>query len=136
VVGDAVYLAPEAPGKRNAATWIFLNYYNESLTALCPGRSAASCTRAASSSKEWRGVKALHSYPADSVQPKDDETWFGAGEVAFARHVDPVRPFMYSVPDEIRMKADADNASKAELRRNREKSFCIADCEVEKESQH
>jgi len=129
VVGDAVYLAPADPQKRNGATWLFLNFYNKKLNALCPARSQDSCMSVVNLAPEWSGIKAMYEEPPEQFRQKStDEAWYGAGEVAFARHADPVRPLMYRVPDHIVMEADINDMSVSQRTRNREKLFCIADC--------
>lgn len=129
VADQAVYLAPADPAKRNGATWLFLGYFNEKLKALCPGRSDDSCISAVSAAPGWPGLKALYTEPPKQFARKDsDGPWYGPGEVAFARHADPVQPLMYRVPDDVRMRADRSDASDAERANNRAKLFCIADC--------
>ena len=129
VVNNAVYLAPADPAKRERATWLFLNYYNEKLQALCPGESPESCMSAVNLAPGWKGITAMYTKPAAQFSHKEtDGRWFGPGEVAFARHADPVQPLMYRVPDDVRMRADRSDASDAERAKNRAKPFCIADC--------
>jgi hypothetical protein len=71
----------------------------------------------------------MYEEPPERFQRKDnDAAWFGAGEVAFARHIDPVHPLMYRVPDDVVMSIDPNSITDAERARNREKLFCIADC--------
>lgn len=129
LVGDAVYLAPEDPKKRNKAEWLFLNFYNKELNALCPARNPDSCLSAVNLAQDWPGIKAMYEEPPERFRRKDnDAAWFGAGEVAFARHIDPVRPLMYRVPDYVLMSIDPNPITAAQRARNREKLFCIADC--------
>jgi hypothetical protein len=129
LVGDAAYLAPVDPKKRGRATWLFLNYYNEKLNALCPARNPESCMSAVNVAPDWPGIKAMYEEPAEQFRRKsNDAAWFGAGEVAFGRHTDPVRPLMYRVPDEVIMRIDSNPITDAQRARNREKLFCIADC--------
>jgi hypothetical protein len=130
VVGNAVYLAPADPQKRNSATWLFLNFYNEKLNALCPARSQGSCMSAVNLAPSWAGIRSMYEEPPEQFRQKNnDEAWYGAGEVAFARHTDPVQALMYRVPDHIVMEADSIGISASQRARNREKLYCIADCE-------
>ncbi|MCS0630464.1 hypothetical protein NX786_14080 [Telluria mixta] len=129
LAGDAVYLAPEDPKRRKDATWLFLNFYNTELNAMCPGRTRNSCMTAVNSGSDWPGIKRMHEEPAEQYKRKDDsEEWFGNGEVAFARHIDPVQPLMYRIPDDVVMKIDSNPITKAQIAKNREKLVCIADC--------
>jgi hypothetical protein len=128
VVGKAVYLAPEDPAKRNGATWLFLNFYDTALKAMCPGPDPDSCMSAANAAPGWAGIKALHEEAPARSAPKDRTRRYGLGEVAFARHADPVVPFMYRVPNDVHMKVDTNPISDAQLAKNREKPFCVADC--------
>lgn len=129
LAGDAIYLAPDNPKRRKEAIWLFLNFFNRELNAMCPGRTRDSCVSAVNSSPDWRGIKGMHEEPAEQYKRKDDsEEWFGNGEVAFARHVDPVRPLMYRIPDDVVMKIDTNPITKAQIVKNREKLVCIADC--------
>lgn len=128
VFGNAVYLAPEAPEKRNGATWIFLNFYNEQRVPLCPSVHPDSCLGAVNMAPNWPGIKALHEAPPPRYKRKDKAPWFGATEVAFARHGDPSVPLMYRVPMDVPMHIDTNPVSDAQLAKNREKLFCIADC--------
>jgi hypothetical protein len=129
LIGDAVYLAPADVKKRNSATWLFLNFYNAKLNALCPARSQESCMSAVNLGPGWPGIRAMYDEPLEQFRQKsNDEAWFGAGEVAFARHTDPVKPLMYRVPDHIVMEADRNDMSASQRAKNREKPFCIADC--------
>lgn len=129
VVGDAVYLAPADPQKRNSSTWLFLNFHNEKLNALCPARSQESCMNAVNLAPGWPGIRAMYEEPPEQFrQKRNDGAWYGEGEVAFARHTDPVRPLMYRVPDHIVMAADSNEMPASQRARNRDKLFCIADC--------
>lgn len=129
LVGDAVYLAPDDPKKRNRAEWLFLNYYNRELNALCPARNPDSCQSAVNLGPNWPGIKAMYEEPLERFRRKDnDVAWYGAGEVAFARHTDPVLPLMYRVPDDVLMSNDPNPITDAQRAKNREQMFCIADC--------
>jgi hypothetical protein len=129
LVGDAAYLAPGDPKKRNGAEWLFLNYYNKESNALCPARNPDSCLSAVNLGLGWPGIKAMYEEPPERFRRKDNDTaWYGDGEVAFARHTDPVHPLMYRVPDDVVMSIDPNPITDAERARNREKKFCIADC--------
>jgi hypothetical protein len=129
LVGKAAYLAPENPLKRVGARWLFLNYYHENLVALCPSPSAESCASAVNLEPTWAGIHGMYQQPTPQpVHKKGDEPWFGAQEVAFARHADPVRPLMYRVPNDVGMRVDSNPLSDAQRDKNREKLFCIADC--------
>ena len=129
LVGDAVYLAPGDPKKRNRREWLFLNYYNKELNALCPARNPDSCLSAVNLGPNWPGIKAMYEEPPERFRRKDnDAAWFGAGEVAFARHTDPVQPLMYRVPDDVMMSNDPNPITDAQRAKNREQLFCIADC--------
>ena len=130
LVGGAVFLAPEDPKRRKVATWLFLGFYNDELKSMCPGRSRDSCMSAVNLSSDWPGIKQLHEEPPKQYKrKKGDETWFGAGEVAFARHTDPARPLMYRIPDDVVMRIDSNPATKAQIAKNRENPVCIADCD-------
>jgi hypothetical protein len=130
LVGDAVYLAPGDPKKRDRSEWLFLNYYNKELNALCPARKPESCLSAVNLGPNWPGIKAMYEEPAERFRQKeDDAAWYGAGEVAFARHADPVQPLMYRVPDNVVMSNDSHRLTNAQRARNRERLFCIADCD-------
>jgi len=130
LVGDAVFLAPEDPKRRKEATWLFLSFYNEELNAMCPGRTRDSCMSAVNLSSDWPGIKQMHEAPPKQYQrKKGDEAWYGAREVAFARHADPTRPLMYRIPDDVVMRIDSNPATKAQIAKNREKPVCIADCD-------
>jgi hypothetical protein len=129
IVDNAVYLAPADPAKRERANWLFLNYYNEKLQALCPGTSTDSCMSAVNLAPGWQGLKAMYTEPPQQFAHKEtDGRWFGPGEVGFARHSDPVQPLMYRVPDDVPMRADRNARSDADRAKNRAKLFCIADC--------
>ena len=129
LVGDAVYLAPGDPKRRDGAEWLFLNYYNKDLNALCPGRTPDSCMSAVNLGPNWPGIKAMYEEPPERIRRREnDAAWFGAGEVAFARHADPVQPLMYRVPDDVVMRSDPNPITDAQRARNRERLFCIADC--------
>jgi hypothetical protein len=129
LVGDAVYLAPGDPQKRNRSEWLFLNYYNKELNALCPARNPDSCLSAVNLGPNWPGIKAMYEEPAERFRQQDnDAAWYGAGEVAFARHTDPVQPLMYRVPDNVVMSKDPNPLSDAQRDKNREQLFCVADC--------
>jgi hypothetical protein len=130
LVGDAVYLAPGDPKKRNRSEWLFLNYYNKELNALCPARNPDSCMSAVNLGPNWPGIKAMYEEPVERLRRKDDDAaWYGAGEVAFARHTDPVHPLMYRVPDDVLMSNDPNPITDAQRAKNREQLFCIADCD-------
>lgn len=128
VVGNAAYLAPADPRKRNGATWLFLNYYNTQLGALCPAENPDSCMSAVNLAPGWPGIKALNEQPPEKFRQRGDERWNGAGEVAFARHADPLAPLMYRVPNEVHMRIDGSSLTDAQRDKNRAKLFCIADC--------
>jgi hypothetical protein len=129
LIGDAIYLAPGDPKKRNRADWLFLSFYNKELNAMCPARNPDSCMSAVNLGADWPGIKAMYEEPPERFRRKDNDTaWYGAGEVAFARHIDPVRPLMYRVPDDVIMSIDPNPITDAERAKNREKLFCIADC--------
>jgi hypothetical protein len=128
LVGAAVYLAPENPEKRNGAPWLFLNYYNEELKALCPSTNPESCMSVVNLAPNWLGIKALYEEPPTQFRHKDRERWFGATEVAFARHSDPIAPLMYRVPTNVHMRIDTNPIKDAQIQKNREKMFCIEDC--------
>lgn len=128
VAGRAVYLAPADSTKRNGATWLFLNYYNQELKAMCPALHPDSCMSAVNTAPNWTGIKALYEEPAPQFRRKDGERWYGATEVAFARHLDLVVPLMYHVPAGVHMKIDANPIKDGQLAKNRQKPFCIADC--------
>ena len=70
VVGDAVYLAPADPQKRNGATWLFLNFYNKKLNALCPARSQDSCMSVVKHAPELSGIKAMYEEPPEQLRQK------------------------------------------------------------------
>lgn len=130
VVGTSVYLAPEDARKRNSASWLFLGHYNEKLQALCPSSNPDSCMSAVNLKPDWPGIKELYAEPAEQYRKKDSDTtrWYGEGWVAFARHADPVQPFLYRVPDDVHMRADDNAATDAQRAKNRKKLFCLADC--------
>lgn len=129
LVGNAVYLAPENTQQRNGATWLFLTYYNKELTALCPAQSADSCMSAVNLSPSWHGIKQMYDEPPELFKHGNNgERWYGEGEVAFARHIDPVRPLLYQVPDDVHMRIDTNASTDAQRTKSREKLFCIADC--------
>jgi hypothetical protein len=66
--------------------------------------------------------------PEQFKRKTNDDRWNGDGEVAFARHTDPMQPLLYWVPDYVHMRIDT-NASTADQRaKNRGRPFCIADC--------
>lgn len=133
-VGKGVYLAPADAARREKATWLFLNYFEPSLEAMCPSPSKESCYSAANQSPDWQGIKLLHTSPApqfaysDERQEKEKDRWYGYEEVAFARFSDPVKPLMYYVPDDVDMTADGNGATDEKRLKNREKPFCIIDC--------
>lgn len=128
VVNRAVYLAPDNQAKRNAANWLFLGFFHEDLPALCPALQQNSCMSAVNTAPGWAGIKALYEEPLPAFRRKDDTPWFGASLVAFARHNDPVVPLMYHVPENVPMKIDTNPISDLQLKKNRQKPFCIADC--------
>lgn len=129
LVGDEIYLAPSDGEKRSGARWLFLGYFNEKLNAICPGRNPNSCMSAVNTAPDWPGIKALYTEPAPQFARKEgDERWFGEGEVAFARHTDPVKPLMYRVPDDVHMQIEGNVTTDAQRAKNRAKLFCIADC--------
>ncbi|MBC7405462.1 MAG: hypothetical protein H7252_07235 [Cytophaga sp.] len=133
-VGDAVYLAPADPVKREKTDWLFLAYFNADLIALCPARNPDSCYSAVNLSQNWNGIKEFYTsakkpFFYDSArQAKEKETWFGKEMVAFGRHSDPIVPFMYHVPDEVLMTIDPNPRSDEQRIKNREKPFCLLDC--------
>lgn len=130
LVGDSVFLAPEDPKRRKEATWLFLSFYNAELNAMCPGKSRDSCMSAVNLSSDWPGIRQLYDEPPKQYKrKKGDGTWFGAGEVAFARHTDPTRPLMYRIPDDVAMRIDSNPTTTAQIAKNREIPVCIADCE-------
>lgn len=128
LVGKAVYLAPENPARRNGATWLFLNFYNEQLNALCPAEHPDSCMSAVNLAPDWPGIKTLYEEPAARFRRKEKKPWFGASEVAFARHSDPFVPLIYRVPTSVPMKNDKNPITDAQLEKNREQPYCLADC--------
>jgi hypothetical protein len=133
-VGRAIFLAPVDDAKRERATWLFLNYYEPDLQALCPSVSKESCFSAANQAPDWPGIRLLHTSPPPQFaftrekQEADKTRWEGFEEVAFARFSDPVKPLMYFVPPNVLMAADRDRASEAQRLKNRAKPFCIMDC--------
>jgi hypothetical protein len=130
LIGDSVFLAPEDPKRRKGATWLFLSFYNAEQSAMCPGRSRDSCMSAVNLSSDWPGIKQMYDEPPEQYKrKKGEEAWFGAREVAFARHTDPVRPLMYRIPDDVVMRIDSNPTTKAQIAKNRETPVCIADCE-------
>lgn len=129
VLTNTVYLAPADADKRARANWLFLGYYNEKLQALCPGTTPDSCMSAVNLAPAWQGIKAMYTQPPQQFAHKEtDGPWYGAGEVAFARHTDPVKPLMYRVPDDVHMQIEGNVTTDAERAKNRAKLFCIADC--------
>jgi len=88
------------------------------------------CMSAVNTAPEWPGIKALYTEPAPQfARKKGDERWFGEGEVAFARHTDPVKPLTYRVPDDVHMQIEGNVTTDAQRAKNRPKLFCIADCD-------
>lgn len=128
--GTAVYLAPDDAQQRSGATWLYLGHYHEKLQALCPSPNPDSCMSAVNLNPNWPGIKAFYAeVPARYRQKEgDSERWAGPGEVAFARHSDPVTPFMYRVPNSVHMRIDGNSLTDAQRDKNRQKLFCIADC--------
>lgn len=137
-VGKGIYLAPADDAKRDKATWLFLNYFEPSLEAMCPSLSKESCYSAANQSPDWQGIKLLHTSPSPQFaysaerQEKENVRWFGYEKVAFARFSDPVTPLMYYVPNDVDMAADGNGSTDEKRLKNREKPFCIIDCKNEK----
>lgn len=133
-VANAAYLAPADDTKRERASWLFLNYYEPSLQALCPSVTKESCYSAANQAPDWQGIKLLHTSPAPQFafsrekQEASKAHWEGYEEVAFARFSDPVSPLMYYVPQNVQMSVERDNTPDAQRLRNRETPFCIMDC--------
>jgi hypothetical protein len=133
-VGKGIYLAPADDAKREKSNWLFLNYFEPSIEAMCPSLSKESCYSAANQSPDWQGIKLLHTSPApqfaysDERQEKENSRWYGYEEVAFARFSDPVKPLMYYVPNEVDMAADGEGATDQKKLKNRDKPFCIIDC--------
>lgn len=133
VVANAVYLAPADPDKRLKKKWLFLGYYNEALSALCPSSHKESCYSAVNLAPDWTGIKAFHTSASGGnafdakAESAGKRIWYGPEEVAFARHADPVVPLLYKVPDEISMKGEV-NPTEAGKKKNREKPFCLIDC--------
>lgn len=133
VVANAVYLAPADPEKRLKKRWLFLGYYNEGLSAMCAASHKESCYSAVNLAPDWGGIKAFHtSAPGgNAFDAKAEDTrkrvWYGPEEIAFARHVDPVTPLLYKVPDEISINGEV-NPTTAIMKKNREKPFCLLDC--------
>ena len=76
----------------------------------------------------WLGIKTLYEEPPTQFRHKDRERWFGATEVAFARHSDPIAPLMSRVPTNVHMRIDTNPIKDAQIQKNREKMFCIVDC--------
>jgi hypothetical protein len=128
LAGSAIYLAPEDSKRRKHATWLFLNYYNEKLNAMCPGQTYDSCMSAVNSAPNWPGIRRMHEEPPKQYKQKDEEKWYGAGEVAFARHMDPILPLMYRIPDDVETSQDTNGMTREQIAKNREKLVCIADC--------
>lgn len=136
-VQNAIYLAPADDARREKEKWQFLNFYNAELQAMCPSISKESCYSAANQAPDWPGIKLLHTSPAPQYaysfekEDRDKMPWYGHEEVAFARFSDPVKPLMYYVPDNVLMATDrdGDEAQRAKNRKNREKPFCIMDCQ-------
>lgn len=132
--GNEVYLAPADPDKRSKKKWLFLAYYNEELQALCPAAHKESCYSAVNLAPNWGGSKALHTpapKPYTFDAKREDQLkriWNGPEEVAFARHADPVVPLMYRVPEDVSIKGETMNTSEAAKKKNREKMFCLIDC--------
>ncbi len=134
MIGSAVYLAPAEPQRRLRSPWLFLTFYNAELNALCPGPDRDSCHSAVNQHPAWRGVKAMYTAPANGpheplAQPGvPPPRWFGAQEVAFARHDDPVQAFYYRVPLDVWMQVDGGSVSEAQQVANRAAPFCLVDC--------
>ncbi len=61
-------------------------------------------------------------------EAKLKRVWYGQEEVAFARHADKVVPLMYLVPNDVALKNEENNLTRAQRRKNREKPFCLIDC--------
>lgn len=137
MVDNAVYLGPDDPKKRLRGTFLFLNYYNKDLQALCPGRSADSCYSAVNLSGKWPGIRQLYSSPAsryayNEARQKREQTspWFGAEQVAFGRHEDDITPFMYSIPDDVALRADYDNSNLSDEQKQKLRRIpvCLLNC--------
>jgi hypothetical protein len=80
-------------------------------------------------SPSWHGIKKMYDAPPELFKHgSNGERWYGEGEVAFARHTDPVRPLLYQVPDYVHMRVDTNAGRDDQRAKNREKLFCIADC--------
>lgn len=103
-VGNAIYLAPSDDARRENATWLFLNYFDPGLQAMCPSVSKESCYSAANQALNWPGINALHMSPSPQyayTAERDEQNkvaWFGQERVGFARFSDPVKPLMYIRP--------------------------------------
>lgn len=134
LVGNMVFLAPVNPKVRKSKDWKFMGYYNAELQALCPAVHKGSCYSAVNVNPNWRGIKNFYSEPEtefayDRVRETTlKRTWFGRGEIAFARHTDPVAPLLYYVPEYTRMAIDGNSVTDAQMKKNREKPFCLLDC--------
>lgn len=134
LVGNAVYLAPAVAQERDRATWIFLNYFNPKLQAMCPAENPDSCYSAANLAANWPGIRALNTEPSaqyaynEERQRNEKKAWFGAQEVAFARQTNAIIPFMFSVPEDVHMEIDQSNLTDAQRRKNHATAFCIMDC--------
>jgi len=136
-VQNAIYLAPADDTRREKENWQFLNFYNNELQAMCPSISKESCYSAANQAADWPGIKMLHTSPPPQYaysfekEERDRTPWYGHEEVAFGRFSDPVKPLMYYVPSNVIMATDrdGDEAQRIKNRKNREKAFCIMDCQ-------
>lgn len=137
VIDDAVYLAPDDPKKRLRGTFLFLNFYNKNLQALCPARNADSCYSAVNLSRNWPGIKQLYSSPGkqyiydEARQKRERESpWFGAERVAFGRHEDENAAFTYFIPNDVELRADYDNSklSNEQKQKLRSTPVCILNC--------
>ncbi len=134
IVGDEVYLAPDGLEKRIAKDWLFLGFYNEQLQAICPAQHKESCYSTVNTANDWAGIKLFHTSPApefaynDEREAKLKRVWYGREETAFGRHTDTIAPLLYQVPNDAALKNEANDLTRAQRRKNREKPFCLLDC--------
>lgn len=127
--GDEVFLAAANPRMRQKSKWSFIGFYNKELDAICPGRTKESCMSSVNLSPDWHGIKQLYEAPSpefsqEKLDPKRE--WQGAGEVAFARHRDPIVPFLFKLPENA--SSEGHVVSNSQRKSLREKLSCIADC--------
>ena len=136
MVGNSVYLAPDKASARDSSTWLFLNFYNREMGALCPAEARDSCYSAVNLADSWPGIKALYTQPSaefawtEARQLKEKMPAYGVEEVAFARHADPIRPLMYTIPESVWMTIELvkEGVTDAQKKKNREKQVCLMDC--------